>query len=193
MLLRLREQVFGPRLESVVSCPKCSESLEINIDINELRADPEAGDDLATEWSNRDLSVHFRVPSGKDLYDLERCEDREEARQRLLERCVVAAHRGKETIKPSQLTQGETVLLAERVARADPLGELRLNGDCPNCGYGWETLLDIASFFWHELDMYIKRLLTEVHALARAYCWSERDILTMSARRRQIYLELLAR
>jgi hypothetical protein len=32
----------------------------------------------------------------------------------------------------------------------------------------------------------------DVHQLASAYGWSEHDILTMSAGRRQLYLELVA-
>lgn len=66
LLLQLREQIFGPRLESVVKCPKCSESLEINLDIHELRAGSESGDNPAAEWTNGDLSVRFRVPTGGD-------------------------------------------------------------------------------------------------------------------------------
>ena len=34
------------------------------------------------------------------------------------------------------------------------------------------------------------RLLGEVHTLARAYHWREAEILAMSSRRRQAYLEL---
>jgi ribosomal protein S27E len=193
MLLQLREQIFGSRLESVVSCPNCNETLAINLDIPELRANLALGEDSATEWTSGDLWIRFRVPTGGNLLDLEKSKNREEARQRLLEHCVVEAHRGEEIIEPSQLTREETIALAERVARADSRGELMLNTKCPSCGNSWETLLDIAAFLWSELDVYVKRLATEVHALAWAYSWSERDILTMSARRRQIYLELVGR
>ena len=42
-----------------------------------------------------------------------------------------------------------------------------------------------------ELATQAKRLLREVHFLARAYGWREADILAMSARRRQAYLEMV--
>jgi len=50
---------------------------------------------------------------------------------------------------------------------------------------------DIASFFWAEICVQAKRLLREVHTLARAYGWREMDILSMSPARRQFYLEMV--
>lgn len=193
MLLQLREQLFGSQLESVVSCKNCHELLEIKLGIHEFRANSKLGDYPVLEWIIGDLAVRFRVPTGGDLRDIEDCQDWKTARQRLLESCILEAHRNKEAIAPSQLTEQETEVLAERIAQADPHGELLLNGDCPGCGHRWESLLDIATFLWQELDMRVKSLLSEVHTLAWAYSWAERDILAMSARRRQIYLELLQR
>jgi hypothetical protein len=61
---------------------------------------------------------------------------------------------------------------------------------CPTCGHSWHALFDIVAFFWAELASQAKRLLREVHTLARAYGWREADIVSMSARRRQLYLEM---
>ncbi len=191
LLLQLRQQLFGSRLESVVSCPKCRESLEISVDANELRAGRESSNGSRTEWTTGDLSVRFRVPTAGDFRDLEEYRDPEDVRRRLLERCVVEARRGGEPIEPLQLTREETIALGELIAQADPHGEVLLNARCPSCGHSWDSVLDIASFLWRELDMHVKHLVVQVHTLASAYAWSERDILTMSARRRQMYLEEL--
>jgi hypothetical protein len=51
--------------------------------------------------------------------------------------------------------------------------------------------LDIITFFWMEIKTRARRLLTEVHLLARTYGWSENDILTMSPRRRTMYLQMV--
>jgi hypothetical protein len=191
LLLRLREQMFGPWLESVVKCPQCGEWLEINFDIRELRHEaPSASGETALLSDN--LKIRFRVPNGGDLRDLENCNDVREARQRLIRRCILEAHRGEKKIQPSQLSCEETVALADRVAEVDPHGELILNADCLNCAHRWSTLLDIASFLWQELELAVNRLRSEVHTLAWAYSWSERDILAMSGPRRRLYLELLA-
>jgi hypothetical protein len=77
------------------------------------------------------------------------------------------------------------------MAACDPQAEVLLDLNCPACGHGWQALFDVVAFFWAELAAQAKRLLREVHTLARAYGWREADILGMSARRRQFYLEMV--
>ena len=55
----------------------------------------------------------------------------------------------------------------------------------------WAVMFDVVSFFWSEICVQAKRLLREVHTLARAYGWREVDILGMSTARRQFYLEMV--
>ena len=50
---------------------------------------------------------------------------------------------------------------------------------------------DIAGFFWAELDAWARRLLREIHTLARFYGWSEAEILALSPLRRRCYLEMV--
>jgi hypothetical protein len=189
-LLQVRERIFGPELLSVLTCPHCHEALEITVDVSDLRMDQTTGG-APTEWRHGDLVVRFRVPTSGDLLQLEECETYETARRRLLERCVLEAHRKGEALEPTQFTDEETIALADHAAQADPGAEIMLNGECSKCTRRWQSMLDIARFLWLELDMHVKRLLTEVHVLAWAYGWHEHDILAMSARRRRIYLELL--
>jgi hypothetical protein len=51
-------------------------------------------------------------------------------------------------------------------------------------------LFEIGTFLWTELAAQAKRLLREIAALARVFGWSEAEVLSLSATRRQIYLEL---
>jgi hypothetical protein len=66
-----------------------------------------------------------------------------------------------------------------------------LDFTCPGCNYQWQSLFDITAFFWQEIAAFVKRLLREVHTLAKAYGWREADILAMSHQRRQFYLEMV--
>jgi hypothetical protein len=75
---------------------------------------------------------------------------------------------------------------------ADPQAEIILRLTCPACGHQWELLFDIADFFWTEIAVQAQRLLREIDTLARAYGWTEREILSLPAQRRQSYLEMLA-
>jgi hypothetical protein len=77
------------------------------------------------------------------------------------------------------------------MAECDPQAELLLDLNCPACQHTWQVLFDIVSFFWMELSVQAKRLMREVHLLARSYGWREADILSMSAMRRQFYLDLV--
>ena len=43
---------------------------------------------------------------------------------------------------------------------------------------------------WLEIDAWARRTLRDVHALASAYAWSERDVLALSPTRRTLYREL---
>ncbi len=63
--------------------------------------------------------------------------------------------------------------------------------ECPTCDHAWDEIFDIVSFFWAELDAWAHRVLHDVHVLARAYAWSEAEILALPPLRRQYYLELV--
>ena len=72
---------------------------------------------------------------------------------------------------------------------ADPLAQLTLPLECPNCRRTWDGELNIASFFWREISVMARRLLGEIHELASRYGWSESHILRLSEVRRYAYLE----
>ena len=77
------------------------------------------------------------------------------------------------------------------MAEADPLADIQLDLTCPSCERRWRAVFDIVSFLWTEIEVWAWRTLSDVHTLARAYGWSERDILTLSPTRRQFYLEMV--
>ena len=66
-----------------------------------------------------------------------------------------------------------------------------LDFDCPACRHRWQAVFDILTFFWTEIRREARRLLEHVHVLARAYGWREGEILALSERRRQAYLEMV--
>ena len=76
--------------------------------------------------------------------------------------------------------------------KADPRAEIIISLGCPNCEKHWELLFDIAHFFWNEIAAQAQRIVYEIDALARAYGWTEREILSLPAQRRRTYLEMLA-
>ena len=77
------------------------------------------------------------------------------------------------------------------MAVADPLAEIRLALCCPSCGDESTETIEIVSFLWGEIEARGKRLLTEVHAIAAAYGWTEAEALALSPARRAFYLEMV--
>jgi hypothetical protein len=190
-LLTLREQISGPRLNGFVECPRCAERLEFDVAVADLRVmeAPDLGEE-AWELVTGGLALRFRLPNSRDLAAVLGCQDPTAARNQLVQRCVLEASRDGVPVAASELSADVVTRLARRMSECDPQAEVLLNLSCPVCDYAWKALFDIVAFFWAELAAQAKRLLREVHALARAYGWSEADVLDMSARRRRFYLEM---
>jgi len=191
-LLRLREELFGSRLEATARCPKCGEELELTLSTGDLRfqaADPRGPDE------NRFLEadgyrVRYRLPTSADLLEIAEPAVANK-RQELLKRCIDLTQREGLTIDPAELPEEVVSRVADEMAQADPQAEVRIALVCPACQGRWEMVFDILSYLWNEIEDWARRLLMEIHTLAAAYGWSESQILGMSARRRRIYLEIL--
>jgi len=192
-LLAVRELTLGPSLTGVAECPNCRERLEFGVTASDLDAD-ELTEPVPAE---RTLEVdgfrlRFRMPTSLDLAAVARCEDVKTARDRLLQRCVLEVSRGGDETTADTLPESAIEALDVALEESDPLGNIQLVFDCPQCHHHWSATLDVAVFFWTEISGWAMRLMSEVHGLARAYGWSEADILVMSPARRQYYLEMVS-
>jgi len=195
LLLRLHARLFGCRLDGVARCPACGATVETSFDADALLLDTDDGAALGEfELSSvaSGLRVRFRAVNCDDLLALHRCADAADARRVLLERCVIEAVRMSDGAPVATLPDALQAELAQAMAAADPQADLQLAFHCPDCGHDWEPAFDIARFLWQELHAWALRLLREVDTLARHYHWSEADILAMTPRRRQAYLEQCA-
>lgn len=189
LLLALREQLFGPRVQTVVVCPQCQDHLDLIFDVGQIRVPLKSDPHEEFVCDVDDYQVTFRLPTSEDLLMVIDEHEPELAKQLLLERCLLrVVHHGKAiTELPSPLAEP----VITRMAEVDPQGDVELAVTCAACGYQWQALFDIASFVWREIGAWAKRLLGEVHLLASAYGWAEDDILSMSAWRRQCYLDMV--
>lgn len=188
-LLTLREAIFGQALSATVRCPRCSENLELNFRIDDIRVDAHV---IGEQYSVivEDYEVEFRLPNSLDLNAVADANSMTSAHQILLERCLLTVSRYGEPLTIADLPQSVMQLVSEQMSQADPQSEIELAMDCPTCGHVWCAQFDIATFFWTELNAWSQRILWEVHSLARYYGWFEADILNMSPLRRQMYLEM---
>ncbi|HEY2800171.1 MAG TPA: hypothetical protein VGI85_06230 [Chthoniobacterales bacterium] len=189
-LLQLRTLVLGSRAEGFAECPQCTERIEFPFDTGAFTPHPEgrspafAVNGLRSGEPPRPAngSSGLRPPTSRDLALVVAAEDEEQALRILLKRC------GARSDLPNDAIEAASCALLE----ANPQAEITLDLECPGCAHRWELLFDIAEFFWTEISAQAQRLLREIDTLARAYGWTEREILGLSAQRRQTYLEFLA-
>jgi hypothetical protein len=190
LLLRLREWTFGSTLAALADCPGCGERLEMSFRMDDIRFPAEAvpPDGLVLNVAGHE--VRFRLPDSHDL-TAAAAADPAGAPALLLERCLLSAQCGNEQRRADQLPKAVRDAIAERMARADPQADVRLDVACPGCGHCCGLAFDITSYFWAELEGWARRTLGEVHVLASAYGWRETDVLALSPFRRQLYLEMV--
>jgi hypothetical protein len=191
-LLTLRQLMFGSQLASVANCSRCGETLEWTIETTDLvmESAAEPAGNLSVDVEN--YYVSFRLPNTLDLAAIagSNWTDAASARESLLENCIVVAEHKGEEVSASALPVSVTTAIVKRMAEVDPQADLQVELSCPGCGEEWRAQFDIESFFWSEICSWAQRILSEVHRLARAYGWSEREILDLSPWRRQFYLSL---
>jgi hypothetical protein len=190
-LLELRRWAFGSRLDAAAGCPSCGVELELSLDADELCI---ASPGLATagELTLEGYDVLFRVPNSLDAREAAFAESVADARRVLLERCVTASRNGS-SVAPAALPSAVVEAIEEAMAERDPQADVRLTLSCPECGYRWDAILDVAEFLWGEVDQWARRVLVDVASLAAAYGWTEAQVLGLSPARREAYLELAGR
>ena len=76
----------------------------------------------------------------------------------------------------------------DALAEHDPLTALNVTAACAGCGGELVAEIDLEALLLQELERAQRELLSDVHALASAYHWSEAQILRLPAWRRARYL-----
>jgi hypothetical protein len=180
-LLQLRALVFGRKTAGFAECPQCDERIEIPLDTAAF-AEPKELPASAPEIQIKGERVQLRLPTSRDLAAVIGATDKPDALRILLARCAGRADLPNDTAEA----------VAAACLAADPHAEILLRVICPVCAHEWNLPFDIADFFWKEIASHAQRLLREIDVLARAYGWTEHEILNLSVQRRQTYLELIA-
>ena len=192
-LLLLREWMFGTRLKNMASCPECSGPAEWECDIADIRVQHIQHDAPSKELrlEQDEFSIRFRLPNSLDMLSVI-AEGSEQANPaKLLASCIIEAQADGKDCSVVDLPEKVIHALSLRMETEDPQADVRMVLNCPYCSHQWEVNFDIMSYFWMEIDSWAKRLVQDIHILAREYGWSEQDILDMSAVRRQIYLGMV--
>jgi predicted RNA-binding Zn-ribbon protein involved in translation (DUF1610 family) len=185
-VLALRESLLSGDLAATSTCPACGERVEFALDPATLHALLPAGEGAGLVFG--EYIVDWRLPTPDDLVAVAAAPDPEGA---LRQRCMTVLFADGEQVDAAVLPRAAVEAVEASMAEADPLAEVLVALDCPECGARFEADLDLGSFVWAEVDARARRLLHEVDVLARAYGWTEPEVLALSEARRAAYLRLV--
>lgn len=181
-LLQLRGAWFGTTIGIELACAQCGEPLQTQVDTRDLLASARGGD----APSRVDVQgLVFRLPDSRDLASVVHEADTEHAARQLLQRCCTGG-----PLAAGDDLQQLLALAGQALEAADPLADVQLDVACHACGHTTPATLDPGSVVWTDVQRHARALLEQVHALARAYGWSEPEVLALGAARRAAYLDL---
>jgi hypothetical protein len=190
LLLAVRNALLGDRLEAQDACPGCGARVEALLDGAALAA---GCSPPPAQWTieSDGCRLTLRALDSLDAAAAAQSDDVGGARTLLITRAVISAERAGAPIAVEDMPPHLASTIADSIAKHDSGAELLLQFSCPSCERIWTGVLDVASFVWRELAVRAERLLYDVHTLARAYGWSEAEILAMSSARRSAYVALV--
>jgi hypothetical protein len=164
----------------------CAELIEVGLKIEELleSAGAEELAELAVEVGGHVRTI--RKPTGLDqLAWLEASfEDDATAERAMAEELLI-------TPVESEPTDDVVAAVDDALDLHDVLGAFRLSVFCPYCDELFPHELDLAALLLGLIRHAQARLVEEIHAIARAYHWTEGEILSIPPRRRARYISLL--
>jgi hypothetical protein len=183
-LLAVRNAHFHAALPLRSACSGCGAEVEFTVDAHALAeslAATPARDRAEFEW--RGATVAARPATVDDLRDAATKGASDSVARAVLARCI-------DGIDAAVCDEAALTELGDRLEALDPAATVEFDLSCPDCAHVWSAPLDIAESLWGEIRGSAERLLLEVDALARAYGWTEADVLALSPTRRAAYLQM---
>jgi len=193
-LLQLRERMFGSELLNVAECPDCHERIEWTSHVGDLLSPNKNSGTGTTPFYTLEAdeySIRFRLPNSYDMIRVTTDSFYRSNPKKVFLDCIVEAKKDMEDCAPDDVPDEILNELDKRMAEVDPQAEIDMLLICPKCAHHWSMRFDILSYLWIEIDSWARHVLQEVITLASAFAWSESDILAMSPRRRQLYLQMI--
>lgn len=177
LILRIRAALFGQRIVALSSCPSCGADAELTFNFSDICVPVQITREVSVQVG--DEMVTARPLTAGDLEEAAGARD------------VAAELRRRSIGGDFQGSSDHLFELGRALAEADPLAQIELELSCPSCQVSSSRRFDPWAFFWEELRSWAMRTLGQVHRLARAYGWTEGDVLALSPQRRNTYLRMV--
>ena len=191
-LLALHARWFGRDVDLLSHCPSCGTVAQFSADCDLLTEQmPVAAGAQSHRLDAQAHLIEFRLPDSADVAAA--CDDkvRDDFVRHLLDCCVLSCTREGDSVPVSQLPVPVLDALSQRMEALDPGASVSFALECPQCDTHWSAPLDVGQLVWQKVQAAAERLLLDVDALARAYGWTEREVLRLNPLRRAAYLQLV--
>lgn len=191
-LLKLHAALFGTEVELLSRCPACHSTVNFASDCAGLLARlPLPAIDALHRLEADGITIEFCLPSSADVAATSNEQTDESFARRLIDGCVLAATRDGEEVAVSELSDAALDAVSRQMETLDPAAVVSFAVACPECERQWNAPLDVGQLVWQKVQVAAERLLLDVDALARAYGWTEREVLSLSPARRAAYLQIV--
>lgn len=191
-LLRLHATLFGAEVDLLSHCPACRSAARFTTNCEVLIDGlPQTAPVASHRLDLEEVAIEFRLPAAADLAAAATEDTDEGFARRVLDRCVISCTQRGEDAPLSAVPDGVLDAVSRRMETLDPAAAISFAMKCPVCAAQWNAPLDVGRLVWDKVQLSVERLLLDVDALARAYGWTERDILSLSPVRRAAYLQLV--
>src|SRR5467141_3133082 len=191
-LLDLQEEWFGAELEASAVCPQCSERLQFAFHTADVRTPLPAlspGESLRVAASGYEITC--RLPTSADLLAVARGPEAAGS-DALLRLCIQEARfHGAALVDAEPLPEEVVQAASTAMERTDQQAHVEIALVCASCSHEWSRPFDIVSYLWSEIEEWAKRLVLEIHVLASAYGWTEKEIVALNSRRRRLYWDMV--
>lgn len=175
---------FGPRAAALLTCPACAETLEVVVDVAALAGEDLPPDAATVPTARSTLTV--RPLTTSDLLAVQGARDPVTA---LAGRAVRDAHGN--AVDPTVLSEADMAAVDAASMALAGIAAATVTTVCPACGERVSRPVDVAALLWEQVRSRAAALMDQVATLARAFGWTEAEVLSLPAARRAVYLEMV--
>ncbi|MFC6638151.1 hypothetical protein GV827_14070 [Sulfitobacter sp. JBTF-M27] len=177
-LFDVTEAVFGSQLALSATCTLCGAESELTFSVSDIK-------ELGSPNTERRVLRHdgrdypYRMPNSRDLANALRAPDPQQAL----------------ILSVLDRTEADDALIAACDAALEAqsgLEALSLGFDCAECGAAEDAPFDILDYLWTRIAAEARRLMWDIHLLARSYGWTSREILSLSPLRRAEHVAMVS-
>jgi hypothetical protein len=192
-LMELHARLFEREIELLSHCPACGTAVQFSADCGSLAEQMQPRlDESPHRLDVQGHVIEFRLPDRDDIAIASGEESDDDFAQRLLDRCVLACTHEGEHFGARELPASVLDTLSQHMESLDPGASVSFAIECPQCAARWQAPLDVGDMIWQKVRAAAERVLLEIDALARAYGWTEREVLCLNPLRRAAYLQMVA-